>query len=69
MKIIRDKFSGAIINLDEDGYKQAKVRKELQKRSQHDCHAREALENKVSEIEKKISDIAEAVNLIWQKMN
>lgn len=57
MKLTRDKQSNAIVNLDEEGYKQARLRKELARKKMRTEHEQQSLQIRLAEIEKRLEKI------------
>lgn len=62
MKLRRDKSSNALINLDEDGYKQAKLRKQLQKKNARTEHQQQSMEFRIAEMEKRLEKLERIVS-------
>lgn len=57
MKLTRDKQSGAILNLDEEGYRQARMRKELAKKKLRTEHEQQSLQIQVAELAKRVEKL------------
>ena len=57
MKLTRDRQSNAIVNLDEDGYKQARMRKEAAKKKARFEHEQQSLQFRIAELEKRVEKL------------
>lgn len=57
MKLTRDRQSNAIVNLDEDGYKQARMRKEAAKKRMRTEHEQQSLQFRIAELEKRVEKL------------
>lgn len=64
MKLGRDNYSGAVINYDEDGYKQAKIRKQLQKKRNKLELENQSIRQCLIDLETRINKLE---NLIYNK--
>ena len=57
MKLKRDRTSNALINIDEEGYKRARLRKQLQRKNTRTEHQQQSLEIRVAELEKRLEKL------------
>ena len=57
MKLRRDRTSNALINIDEEGYKRARLRKQLQRKNTRTEHQQQSLEIRVVELEKRLEKL------------
>lgn len=57
MKLKRDSFSNALVNLDEEGYKQARQRKNMRQKTLATQHENEALKLQIANLENRLQAI------------
>lgn len=57
MKLKRDSFSNALVNLDEEGYKQARQRKNMRQKTLAAQHENEALKLQIANLENRLQTI------------
>lgn len=57
MKLKRDSFSNALVNLDEEGYKQARQRKNMKLKALATQHENESLKLQLANLENRLQTI------------